>query len=279
MTARERPSEAEIAAWVADARRPALAHAVPRRWWRVRRSLVVGAVVGAVGAGGLAYAAVERARTSEAPEPPRTVKGDSVVQIGRPGPEDKWLNLSVWFRCEKGERISISSGGHEFMESGCPKNGTVSYGDRGMSGSKPIGEIRSTELVIRSTLSHQAAIEAAFGPRPVVPQFRGLPPEGPDSSLQWDLPTYPVNEYGLTVGSRITINTPDSAWPDLIPTTYRGKIAYFRTADTQGLAGTLEEARRQTRERREQGLDVGKKRYQWVYAADGRTRLGKIRVN
>lgn len=273
---RERPSDAEIDAWVANVRGPVLAHAVPRRWWKVKRSLVVGSVVGAVAAGGLAYAAVERTRTAE---PPTTVKGDSVVEIGRPGPDDKWLNVSVSFRCEKGERISVSAGSNELMESGCPKNGTVTYGERGMIGSRPVSEIRETELVVRSNLTHHYAIEASFGPRAVTVGPGRLPPEGPDGKPKWDIPTYPVNEYGLTVGSRITINTPDSAWPDLMPTTYKGQEGYFRTADNQGWAGTSEEVTRQRRERREQGLEVGKKRYAWVYAADGKTRLGKKRVN
>jgi hypothetical protein len=273
---RERPTDGEIEAWVAHARGPVLAHAVSRRWWRVRRSLVAGAVVGAVAAGGIAYAAVERTRT---PEPPKTVRGDSVIEIGEPAPGDKWLNISVWFRCEKGERISISAGAEELMESGCPKNGTVSYGDRGMSGSEPISRIRDTELVVRSTLSHQFALDARFGPRAVSTSLHGLPPEGPDGELQWDLPNYPVNEYGLTVGSRITINTPASAYPDLMPTTLRRKPAYFRTADVQGMPNTIDEMRRQDRERREQGLVVGKKRYAWVYAADGITKLGKKRIN
>ena len=275
--ARERPTHAEIDAWVAGARGPVLRHAVPRRWWRVRRSLVAGAVVGVVAAGGIAYAAVERTRTVE---PPKTVKGNSVIEIGTPAPGDKWLNISVWFRCEKGERISISAGANELMESGCPKNGTVSYGDRGMTGSKPVGEIHATQLVVRSTITHQFAIDASFGPRAVTTVLHGLPPEDTDGTLQWDIPEYPVNEYGLTVGSRITMNTPSSAWPDLMPVTFRGEQGYFRKIDSIGQEpGTPEEARRQKQERREQGLEVGKKRYQWVYAADGKTRLGKMRVN
>jgi hypothetical protein len=274
---RERPTDGEIGAWVADARGPVLAHAVPRRWWRVRRSLVAGAVVGVVAAGGIAYAAVERTRT---PEPPATVTGDSVIEIGRPAPGDKWLNISVWFRCEKGERISISVGANELMESGCPKNGTVSYGDRGMTSSKPVGDIHGTQLVVRSTITHRFAIDASFGPRPVPTVLHGLPPESADGELQWDIPEYPVNEHGLTVGSRITMNTPSSAWPDLIPVNFRGREGYFRKIDLLAQEpGTPEEARRQKQERREQGLEVGKKRYQWVYAADGKTRLGRMRIN
>lgn len=270
---RERPSDAELDAWVAQARGPVLAHAVPRRWWKVKRSLVAGSLVGVVAAGGLAYAAVERTRTAE---PPTTVKGDSVIEIGRPAPGDKWLNLSVVFRCEKGERISISAGSKELMESGCPKNGTVTYGERGMSGSKPASEIRASELMVHTSLTHHYAIEASFGPRPVTVGPGRLPPEGPDGKPQWDIPSYPVNEYGLTVGTRITINMPHSAWPDLMPTTYQGQVAYFRTADDLAMAGTLEEARRQMREQKRMGLKRGHKIYKFVYAADGKTRLGKV---
>jgi hypothetical protein len=92
------------------------------------------------------------------------------------------------------------------------------------------------------------------------------------------MPDYPVNEYGLTVGTRNT-RTPEADWPDLVPVTFHGKEAYFIKSDmVNQMAGNPEEAVRQMKERRKLGLDVDGKIYQFVYAADGKTRLGKVYV-
>lgn len=274
---RERPSEAQVDAWVAAARPVVLENAARRHWWRrLSRPTVVLSVVGAVAAGGIAYSAVERTRTGAAPE---LFTGDSVLEIGAPGPDDKWLNISVRFRCERGERISIRAGAQELMESGCPKNGTDSYGSRGMSGSEPRADIHVTKLIVKSTISHDYRITAEWGPRAVSQRMMALPPVGADGQPQWKIPTYRVNEYGLTVGDHFYMDQPEETYPDLLPTRFKGRVAYFRMKDSLQDANTLEEIERQARERREQGLDVGGKRYRWVYAADGETRLGKVRVD
>ena len=275
-TMRERPSDTEVATWVVDARSPVLAHAHARGWWRrLSRPLVVGSFVGAVAAGGIAYAAVERTRTAEAPP---VFTGDTTVEIGAPGPSDAWLNISVVFRCDKGDRISISDDVRQLMESGCPKNGTVTYGERGMFKSEPVSEVVGTRLRVKSTISRVYRIKARWGPRAQDGTVSALPPDGADGKPAFDLPTYPVNEYGLTVGDRITINQPEEAYPDLQPTTYRGKVAYFRTADQSQMAGNPAEAVRMMKERERLGLHVDGKIYQFVYEADGKTVLDKVFV-
>lgn len=275
---RERPTDAEIGAWVADVRGPVLSHAVPRRrWWRLSRPLVVGSVVGAVAAGGIAYAAVERTRAGVVPE---IRSGNSVVEIGKPAVGDRFLNLSMTYRCRKGEKISVRDATHELMSGGCSADtGEAGLVSRGLSGSRPVEEIHGTKLTVTSDISREYRVDATWGPRASMPVAQALPEIGPDGRATWDVPRYRVNEFGLTVGNRMTMNTPESAWPDLIPTTYRGEQAYFRKQDMLGeMAGNPEEAVRQMRERREQGLDIDGELYQFVYAADGRTRLGKVHV-
>jgi hypothetical protein len=105
-TRRERPSDTEVDLWVRDVRPHVLAHVGSRRWWRrLSRPTVALGVVGIVAAGGIAYAAVEQTRTDEAL--PEIRRGSSVVEIGRPGARDKWLTISVTYRCTKGETISV----------------------------------------------------------------------------------------------------------------------------------------------------------------------------
>lgn len=273
---RQRPSELDIDAWVAQARPHVVARATSRRWWRrLSRPTVALGVAGMVAAGGIAYAAVERTRPSE--PLPEIRRGSSVVEIGRPGPGDKWLNVSVTYRCKKGERILVRDETHELMSGDCLEDSTeVGVTSRGVSGSRRADEIHGTQLTVTTDISREYRVDATWGPRASMPMARAMPSVGPDGTANWDVPTYPVNEYGLTVGNRVTVNTPESAWPDLMPTTYKGHEAYFRTKDSLGqMAGTPEEAVREMRERKQQGLNVDGKLYQFVYAADGRTRLGK----
>lgn len=225
---RVRPSDAEIDAWVAGARGRVLAHATPRRWWR--RSLLVGSVVGAVAAGGLAYAAVERTRT---PEPPTTVKGDSVIEIGRPAPGDKWLNLSISYRCKPGEGFDLRDEGRRVAWADCDlqsfpdeKDPTkLIPGPGGIQKSIPIDKVRGTKLILESTLTDAAIVKAEFGSTSAMSGPELLPPNGPDGKPAWVIPTYPVNEYGLTVGN-IRMNVPESAYPDLIPFELDGREVY-----------------------------------------------------
>ena len=276
---RERPSEAGIDAWVAAVRPHVMAHVGVRRWWRrlARPSVALG-VAGMVAAGGIAYAAVEQTRTGG--PLPEIRSGSSVVEIGEPGPGDRFLNISVTYRCKKGETISVRDDTHELMSGHCREDtGEAGLVSRGVSGSRPADEIHGTRLAVVSDISREYRVDATWGPRQSMPLAQALPEVGPDGTATWDAPRYPVNTYGLTVGDGISVNTPESAWPDLIRTTYEGKVAYFRKQDMRGeVAGTPEEAVRQMQERKDRGLDVDGKLYQFVYAADGRTRLGKVLV-
>lgn len=276
-TVRERPSEAEIAEWVAVVRPRVLARAGRGGWLRrLRPPLVAGAVVGAVAAGGLAYAAVEHTR---APGPaPEIRHGSSVVEIGRPAAGDRWLNLSMTYRCREGERFSLRDGRHELMAGRCRDGDGRDVTSRGIAKSVPSDEIRGARLSVVSDLSREYRVDAAWGPRRSMPIAQAMPSVGPDGVAAWDLPRYPVNEYGLTVGDTYTINTPESARPDLLRTTYRGRVAYFKTSEDTAMVGSPEEAVRQMQERRALGLDVHGRLYRFVYAADGTTRLGKVHV-
>lgn len=227
---RERPSDVEIDAWVANVRGPVLAHAVPRRWWKVKRTLVVGSVVGAVAAGGLAYAAVERTRTAE---PPITVTGDSVVEIGKPAPGDKWLNVSVSYRCKPGEGFDLRDEGRRLVWANCDLQSfpdendptKIVPGPGGIQKSIPIEDVRGTDLVLKSTLTDAAIVKAEFAPTSAMSGPEAVPPSGADGKPAWVMPTYPVNEFGLTVGS-IRMEVPESAYPDLIPFKLEGREVY-----------------------------------------------------
>lgn len=285
MTARrERPSDAEVEGWVIASRSSVLAHANTRRWRRrLSRPMVIGSVVGAVAAGGIAYAAVERTRI---PDAPPTVRGNSFIEIGAPHPEDRWLNLSISYRCKPGERFELKDGDQRVAWADCdqqsfrdPKDpAKLVPGPGGLAKSIPVEDVVSTRLTMISTLTDAAVVDAEFGRTSAMSMPEILPPNGTDGLPAWDLPSYPVNEFGLTVGSRITVNTPYSAWPDLIPTTYRGQVAYFRADDNRLMPGNPKEAVRMMKERERLGLDVEGKIYRFVYAADGKTRLGKVFV-
>jgi hypothetical protein len=276
-TMRERPSETEIESWVAAVRPHVVARAGRRGWLRrLRPPLVAGAVVGAVAVGGLAYAAVERTRGPGAV--PEIRHGASVVEIGAPAAGDRWLNLSMTYRCREGERFSVRDDRHELVAGRCEDSDGRGVTSRGISRSVPADEVRGTRLSVVSDLSREYRVDATWGPRRSMPRAQAMPSVGPDGVAAWDLPRYRVNQYGLTVGDSYTINTPESARPDLLRTTYRGRVAYFRTSEEMAMPGSPEEAVRQTEERRALGLDVDGRLYRFVYAADGKTRLGKVHV-
>jgi hypothetical protein len=274
---RERPSDMEIGEWVAAVRPRVLARVGSGGWLRrLRPPLVAGAVVGAVAVGGLAYAAVERTR---APGPaPEIRHGSSVVEIGRPAAGDRWLNLSITYRCRAGERFAVRDDRHELVAGRCKDDDGRGLTSRGIAKSVPADDVRGTRLSVVSDLSREYRVDATWGPRRSMPMAQAMPSVGPDGVAAWDLPRYPVNEYGLTVGDSIKINTPESAWPDLLRTTYRGRVAYFKTSEEMAMPGSPEEAVRQMKQRRALGLDVDGRQYRFVYAADGTTRLGKIHI-
>lgn len=171
---RERPSDAEVDAWVAQARPHVMAHARSRRWWRrLSRPTVALGVVGLVAAGGIAYAAVEQTRAGQAL--PEIRRGSSVVEIGHPGPGDKWLNLSVTYRCKKGQTISVRDDTHELMAGNCPEGGGA-LGSSGTSLSVPVDEIRGTRLTVSSDISHGYGLNAVWA--------RSLPSVSPEEALQ-----------------------------------------------------------------------------------------------
>ncbi len=227
---RERPSDAEVAAWVSSVRGPVLAHTAARRWWKVKRSLVVGSVVGAVAVGGLAYATSEHTRT---PEPPATVQGDSVIEIGRPALGDKWLNLSISYRCKPGEGFDLRDDGRRLAWADCDLQSfpdeddptKLIPGPGGIQKSVPVEEVRGTKLILESTLTDAAIVKAEFGSTSAMSRPEAVPPNGPDGEPDWVIPTYPVNEYGLTVG-QILMDVPESAFPDLIPFELDGREVY-----------------------------------------------------
>lgn len=275
----ERPSDSELEAMVARARVAVMSGVASRRglWRRLSRPTVALGVVGVVAAGGIAYAAVDRS----ASVPPEAHMGPSAVEIGTPGPGDKWLNVSLSFRCEPGESFVLRDDRSTIFSYECGDESTVAESDgrgiggRGVADSVPADEVHGTRLVMSSDLSNNYVITATWGPRALIEMDVVLPEDGPDGKPDWEMPAYRVNEYGLTVGVP-TIRTPQSAWPDLYPVTFKGQEAYFIKADmVDAIPGTPEEAKRRSEERRRLGLDVDGKSYQFVYAADGKTRLGK----
>ncbi|KAA1395416.1 hypothetical protein [Aeromicrobium ginsengisoli] len=275
---RLRPDDAEIAAMVAGVRPVVLRHAASRRWWRrLSRPAVLASVAGAVAVGGMAYAAVERT-TGSAPE---THTGDSVLSIGKPGPKDNWLNVSVTYRCAPGESFELRDAKKEIFSRDCGTESSSEGDDgrRGMLKSIPVDEVNGTRLVMTSDFSHDYRLTATFGPRAAMAQANVLPPTGPDGKPAWDIPDYTVNEYGLTVGAP-RVSTPESAYPDLYPVQFEGREAYILKKDMLGeVAGNPTEAVRQMKERRRLGLiDAKGNVYQFVYAADGKTRLGKVLI-
>lgn len=281
---RERPTDADLANVVAGSRVRVMSEVSSRRaWWRrLSRSTIALGVVGTVAAGGIAYAAVERT----ADQPPETHTGPSVVEIGTPGPGDKWLNVSVVYRCRPGESFALRDATSELLSAECDRESDPEQVDpvkggvrsHGIRKSVRAGQVHGTTLRVVGDLSSNYRITASWGPRAVMEPAEVLPPTGSDGKPEWDIPDYTVNEYGLTVG-RPTINTPESAYPDLFPVTFKGNEAYILKRDMLGEdAGNPKEALRQMKERRRMGLDVHGRIYQFVYAADGKTRLGKMYV-
>lgn len=278
---RERPSDTEIQNWVTEARASVLAHATQRRWWRrLSRPTVAASAMGAVLVGGIAYAAVERTRTPESPE---LHSGNAVFEIGAPGPGDKWLNVSMTYRCRPGEKFELKDDASVIMWADCDEQSfpdendptKIKPGPGGLSTSIPVNEVTGTELVVTGTLTDNYVVHAEYGPTTAAEQAPMLPPSDGEGKPTWVIPTYPVNEYGLTVG-QIREGVPEFAYPDLIPVTYRGKTAYLlresfiiRESGRPGGWSPAEEDRRRGQRWGKDGT-----LYQRVYAADGRTFLG-----
>ena len=169
-TSRQRPSDAEVEAWVAQVRPHVTAHAASRRWWRrLSRPTVALGVVAMVAAGGIAYATVsDVTRTAEAPE---TIRGDSAIEIGLPAPGDRWLTISVTYRCGRGGRFAVRDDTHELLSGGCPEDGVVG-GHQGVSTSVPADEVDGTRLTVTSDdiRGYQADAFWVQAPPPVSPE-------------------------------------------------------------------------------------------------------------
>lgn len=278
----DRPSDAEFDQMIAhsyeelhksirDASRP---------WWRrMSRFTVITSIVIAGGVAGGAYAATQ----ALFPPPPEVIAGGStVIHLDKPASGDKWLNVAMAYTCKPGERFTLKSGDNVIFDEDCDAmyyNTDEELPDgrapRGVSKSVPIGEVEGRTLTMDSTLSRDYRVEATFGPieemQPLV-----LPGRGDDGKVGWAKPDYEVNEYGLTVGVP-RINTPEDQWPDLYPVLFEGREAYFLGKEiNEPIPLSPERRREQHEERLRLGLiDEKGNTYQRVYAADGKTVLGK----
>jgi hypothetical protein len=155
------PTDTDMAGVVLGARAVVMAEVSSRRaWWRrLSRSTVIVGAVGAVAAGGIAYAAVERT----ADQPPETHKGSSAVEIGTPATGDKWLNVSVSFRCEPGESFVLRDAKSKIFSYNCGHESTSSQAGlagRGLMKSIPVHKVRGTRLVMTSDLSSNYLVTA-----------------------------------------------------------------------------------------------------------------------
>lgn len=299
---RDRPSDAEFDDMVTRGHtkiRQAL-RLESRPWWRrLSRLTTVSVVVVAAGvAAGGAYAATQLLT----PSPPPVFTGNTVVKLDAPAPGDKWLNVQIAYSCRPGEHFTLKYGEQTIFDEDCdagyystdesmsgtppgsdpggmrPKAAGPGRGERGISKSLPMGDVHGRKLTMDSTLTNNYRIDATFGPTATLKQLV-LPGQRADGSIDWATPDYKVNKYGLTVGVP-KINTPEDQWPDLYPVNFQGREAYFLSKDmNQPELTNPAEARANTdRQRREGLIDDKGNMYTRVYAADGKTVLGKIKT-
>jgi hypothetical protein len=295
----DRPSEVDFDAMVtrvhATIRRTVRAESRP--WWRrlSRLTTVAVAVVATGAVAGGAYAATQLFTPSP---PPAVLTGDNVIKLDKPAPEDKWLNVQMVYTCKPGEHFTLRDGERVIFDQRCrsesrshdestadpksaasPDSSVVSgRADRGIALSIPIEEVNGRQLVLDSTLSRDYRIEAVFSPTAEMKHLV-LPGRRADGQTDWATPDYTVNSFGLTVG-QLNINTPEGQGPDLIPITFKGREAYILGEDwSKPWPMNPEQAvKDQERQRREGLLDDKGNIYSKVYAADGKTVLGKIHV-
>lgn len=265
-------------------------------WWKKWSRLTTAAfiVVCAGGVAGGAYAANQLLTST----PPSVFTGNTVVKLDAPAPGDKWLNVQVAYTCRPGERFTLKNGEQTIFDEDCDANhystdesivvepsrsGGVppdrparqGRAQRGMFKGLPIDDVQGNSLMMTSTLTRDYRIVATFGPT-VAMKHLVLPGRRADGAVDWATPDYTVNEYGLTVGAP-KINTPEDQWPDLYPMTFRGREAYFLGEDMRSqIPMDPSEAKAYKQERRREGLTDDKGNvYAKVYAADGKTVLGK----
>ena len=299
---RQWPSDAEFDQLISDvhAKLRKAVQLEARPWWRKLSRLTTATVivVSAGGVAGGAYAATQLL----APSPPQVFTGNTVVKLDAPAPGDKWLNIQIAYSCRPGEHFTLKNGAQTIFKEDC--NATYYSADRSMSDSQqdsdpdpesaqsagsreaergiakslPIGDVRGNTLTMTSTLTRDYRIAAEFGPTATMKQLV-LPARRGDGSIDWATPDYTVNEYGLTVGVP-KINTPEDQWPDLYPVTFHGRQGYFLGKDMNpAIPANPAAARKYDEEQRREGLiDDKGNMYTKVYAADGKTVLGKMKT-
>lgn len=269
----DRPSDAEFDQMIAhsyDQLRQSIRDEA-RPWWRrMSRFTVIASIVVAGGVAGGAYAATQ----ALFPPPPEVIAGgNSVVH----------LDVGMAYTCKPGEHFTLKSGDSVIFDEDCDamyydtdEETPDGRAPRGVAKSIPIGDVEGRTLTMDSNLSRDYRIEATFSPIEEM-QTLVLPGRGSDGKVDWATPDYKVNEYGLTVGVP-RINTPEDQWPDLYPVMFEGREAYFLGKEVnEPIPLSREGRRKQHEERLRLGLiDEKGNTYRRVYAADGKTVLGKI---
>lgn len=293
------PSDAEFDEMVAGVHRKILQtqQVESRPWWKKWSRLTTATVivVCAGGVAGGAYAATQLLAST----PPPVFNGNTVVTLDAPAAGDKWLNVQIAYTCRPGEHFTLKNGKQTIFDEDCdaghystdksmsveqPKSGggtpsglPVGQGSaqRGLYKSLLIDDVDGDTLRMTSTLTRDYRIAAAFGPTAAMKQLV-LPGRRADGAVDWATPDYTVNEYGLTVGLP-KINTPEDQWPDLYPVTFRGREGYFLGRDmrSQQLVDPSEAKAHREKRRRDGLIDDKGNLYAKVYAADGKTVLGK----
>jgi|GEM_PF-6952185 len=296
----DRPTDAEFDRLITSAGRTVLRAVSERRrpWWRRMSRLGVAATAVLV-VGGVAGAAVAAKSLFDAT--PQVETGSTSFTLDEPSPADRWLNVQMQYTCSPGEHFTVTVGDDVVFDESCDAmyydpipnqpelaadqtdQGPVPTphppgADRGLFKSIPIGDVSGRTVKVDSTLSHDYRVEAVFSPTSEMSMLV-LPGRRDDGNVDWATPDYVVNEYGLTVGVP-RLNTPENQWPDLYPVRFEGRTGYLLGSEMHGgLIVDRDERIEIERQRRRDGLiDAKGNVYQRVYAADGKTVLGKMLV-
>ena len=274
-----RPSDHEIATIVHKAGNELhKITASPRK--RLRISVAGTAALAALGIAGVAGAAY--ATVQAVGGEPTVHQGNSTLGIGTPSSGDKWLNVGFAFRCSTGETFTLRDGKAEIMSGSCddysPGDGSQDADLRGIYKSVPADSISSSTLRLTTDFDQDYRIEASYGPSAQMRQLV-LPGRNAAGLVQWTPADYKVNEYGLTVGTP-NANTPENQYPDLVPRSFEGREAYELGRDVnRALPTNPEEAVKYMNRLRDQGITDEKGNiYRRLYAADGKTLIGKVNV-
>lgn len=285
---RQRPSDAEFDAMIASTRTSLIAtlRSSTSPWWRRSTGIALGVTLLAGGGTATALALTD---DSPAEAGPRT--GRTTIELGKPEPTDKYVNVTFTWRCNPGANYTLIEGGWGHFYEFCEDRDDRGKPERRANYVYTIGrdillDGGSLTLVLKSTLTEPYEITAAYGARPILPApgVEGTTPEELKEPYGQP-PAYDTNEYGLTVGNP-TIDTAPDDWPDLMPVELNGQPGYLRTDDPGYEPGLqlpdVERLKAIDEARRKAGLikQHGKRTdyYRFVYAADGKTILGKLYV-